>query len=254
MNIKRKVTALIILSAIAIVASTVEAQSDLMGAWHLNVTNTTFGISFQDLRTYHAGGTMTGTSSVLPTLVESPAHGAWSRQGNDFVETFMVFEFDSTKQLIGRVQVRGIIRLIGSDSLSTTWNADFILPNGNVIPNVATGNGTGSRIRLQTVTLVDQKTNEVPASFEVLQNYPNPFNPSTTIRFEVPKASYINLKVLDALGREVRTLVDRNYTSGAYFQVWDGKDNNQLPAPTGVYFLQMNAGGYVSTKKMTLIK
>jgi serine/threonine-protein kinase len=68
------------------------------------------------------------------------------------------------------------------------------------------------------------------------------------------------LKLLDELHDfsksqyEVRTLVDRQYTSGSYFQVWDGKGNNQLPAPSGIYFLQMNAGGYVSTKKMTLIK
>lgn len=254
MNIKKNITVLIILCSVAVLASTAAAQDDLTGAWLLNIKNVTFGLSAQSLRTYHAGGTMTEISSGFPTLLESPAHGVWSHQGNDFIETFMVFEFDSTKQLAGRVFVRGSIRLIGSDSLDTTWNADFILPNGNVIPNVATGNGTGKRIRLQTVTSVDQKTNEGPASFEVLQNYPNPFNPSTTIRFEVPKASYINLKILDVLGREVRTLVDRKYTPGAYFQVWDGKDNNQLPAPTGVYFLQMNAGGYVSMKKMTLIK
>jgi hypothetical protein len=254
MNIKRKVTALMILSSIVVMASNVTAQSDLTGAWLLDMTNITFGVTFQDLRTYHAGGTMTETSSGFPILDESPAHGVWSRQGSDIVETFMLFAFDSTKKLTGRIQVRGLIRLIGSDSLSTTWDADFILLNGRVISNIATGVGTGRRIRQQTVTSVNQKMSEGPASFEVLQNYPNPFNPSTTIRFEVPKASYINLKVLDTLGREVRTLVDRQYTSGSYFQVWDGKDNNHLPAPSGVYFLQMNAGGYVSTKKMTLIK
>jgi hypothetical protein len=58
------------------------------------------------------------------------------------------------------------------------------------------------------------------------------------------------LKILD----ELHEFSKRQYTSGSYFQVWDGKGNNQLPAPSGIYFLQMNAGGYVSTKKMTLIK
>jgi hypothetical protein len=254
MNIKRKVTALIIISSIAIAASNAAAQDELVGTWMIDMKNITFNVPFKDFQTYHTGGTMTEVQSVLPTLSESPGHGVWTQQGNDYNATFVVFEFDTTKQLIGTVRVREAIRLINQDSISITWKADFILLNGNVIPNLAEGIGSGNRLRLQTLTAVNESSHKTPASFEVLQNYPNPFNPSTTIRFEVPKASYINLKVLDALGREVRTLVDRQYTPGSYFQVWDGKDNNHLPAPSGVYFLQMNAGGYVNTKKMALIK
>lgn len=168
--------------------------------------------------------------------------------------TFVVFEFDTTKQLIGTVRVREAIRLVSQDSISITWKADLILLNGNVIPNLAEGTGSGKRLRLQTLTAVNESSHNAPASFELLQNYPNPFNPSTTIRFEVAKASYVNLKVLDTLGREVQTLVDRSYGPGSYFQVWDGKDSRNMPAPSGTYFLRMNAGGYVDTKKMTLIK
>lgn len=254
MNSKRKATALVFLLAIIMMASNVAAQSDLTGAWVLHMTNTTFNVPFQSLRTYHAGGTMTEQSSTFPRLEESPSHGVWNRQGNDFVETFMLFAFDSTKQVTARIRVSGIIRLIGSDSLTTTWSADVILLNGTVIPKVAIGIGTGNRIRLQTLTAVNETPNTAPASFELLQNYPNPFNPSTTIRFEVAKASYVNLKVLDTLGREVRTLVDRSYAPGAYFHVWDGKDSRNVSAPSGTYFLRMNASGYVDTKKMTLVK
>lgn len=254
MNNKRKATALVFLLAIIMMASNVTAQDDLTGAWLVNATNTTFGISFESLRTYHAGGTMTEVASALPTLTESPAHGVWERQGNDCNVTFMVFGFDSSGQLSIRIKVHEVIRFISSDSISITWKADVILLNGNIIPNVAEGFGSGARLRVQSLTAVNETPHNAPASFELLQNYPNPFNPSTTIRFEVAKASYVNLKVLDTLGREVRTLVDRSYGPGSYFQVWDGKDSRNLSAPSGTYFLRMNAGGYVDTKKMTLIK
>ncbi|RIK78036.1 hypothetical protein DCC62_08550 [candidate division KSB1 bacterium] len=184
MNNKRKATALVFLLAIIMMASNVTAQDDLTGAWLVNATNTTFGISFESLRTYHAGGTMTEVASALPTLTESPAHGVWERQGNDCNVTFMAFGFDSLGQLSIRIKVREVIRFISPDSISITWKADIILLNGNVIPNVAEGFGLGARLRLQPLTAVNETPHNAPASFELLQNYPNPFNPSTTIRFE----------------------------------------------------------------------
>lgn len=251
MNSKRKAAALYVLVALITMAANVAAQDDLTGTWLIKATNTTFGISFESLRTYHAGGTMTEVANELPP---QPAHGLWARQGNDYADTMMLFAFDSTGKFIGRVRVRSRITLIGQDSLTQTWEADFISPTGVVSPNASQGTGRCSRILLQTVTAVNESPRHAPISFELLQNYPNPFNPSTTIRFEVAKATYVNLKVLDSLGREVRTLVDRSYGPGSYFQVWDGKDNRNISAPSGTYFLRMNAGAYVDTKKMTLIK
>lgn len=251
MNNKRKATALVFLLAIIMSASNVAAQEALVGAWALKMTNTVFGITFDDLRTYHAGGTMT---EVTRELLESAGHGVWAIHGNGYADTFTLLELDSSRNVIGKVKVRSTITMIGQDSLTLIWEADFILPTGVVLPNVTRGAAQGSRIRLQTVTAVNETPHAAPASFELLQNYPNPFNPSTTVRFEVARASYVNLKVLDTLGREVRTLVDRSYGPGSYFQVWDGKDNRDISAPSGTYFLRMNAGGYVDTKKMTLIK
>lgn len=252
MNNKRKATALVFLLAIIMMASNATAQEALVGSWLMKYTNTVFRISFEELQTFHDDGTM--TSETESVITESGGHGVWARQGNGYADTYYIFEFDSSGNVIGKVRVRSFTTLIGQDSLTQTWEADFILPTGTVLPNVTHGTGKGSRIRLQTLTAVNETPHEVPASFELLQNYPNPFNPSTTIRFEVGKASYVNLKVLDTLGREVRTLVDRNYAPGSYLHMWDGKDGNHLPAPSGTYFLRMNAGGYVDTKKMSLIK
>lgn len=254
MNLKKNVIVIAVMIVMASLVLNAAAQEALVGAWDLKMTNTTFGVKFEDLRTYHAGGTMTEVQSVLPTLNESPGHGVWARQGNDYAETFVVFEFDSSGNLLGKVRVRSITTLIGSDSLTQTWQADFILPTGTVFQNVAQGTSRGSRIRLQTVTAVEQETAQPPTSFELQQNYPNPFNPATTIHYRVANSTFVNLKVLDTLGREVRTLVDRKVPAGGYVAQWDGKNDQQQPVPTGTYFLRMNAGGHVSSKKMTLVK
>jgi hypothetical protein len=89
----------------------------------------------------------------------------------------------------------------------------------------------------------------VPTAFVLNQNYPNPFNPSTRISYFVPKESFVTLKVYDFLGREVKTLVNENKSTGSYDVVFDASD-----IPSGTYFYNMNADGYSETKKMILLK
>ena len=91
--------------------------------------------------------------------------------------------------------------------------------------------------------------NLVPASYSLSQNYPNPFNPSTTINFVIPKASFVNLKVFDVLGNEVATLVDENKDAGKYKIVYDAQN-----LASGIYIYKLVTDGYISTKKMVLIK
>lgn len=92
-------------------------------------------------------------------------------------------------------------------------------------------------------------TVNVPESMELMQNYPNPFNPSTTITFKMPARSQATLKVFDALGREVRTLVDEVLSSGIYNVTFNASDLS-----TGVYFYRLQAGNNILTKKLMLIK
>jgi exo-beta-1,3-glucanase (GH17 family) len=101
---------------------------------------------------------------------------------------------------------------------------------------------------------VQESSENVPASFELLQNHPNPFNPSTTIRFALPQPSLVTIKIYDILGREVRTLVDRKFEAGRFAEIWDGKDNRQLPVSSGVYLMRMQAGGFVKVKKLVLVR
>lgn len=174
MNLKKNLIALAVMIIMTSLVSSAAAQGQLVGAWDIKMTNTVFGIAFDDLRTYHAGGTMT---EVTRELLESMGHGVWVSQGNGYADTFTLLELDSSRNVIGKVRVRSTITLIGQDSLTLIWDADFILPTGVVLPNVTRGEGKGSRIRLQTHTSVaEQETAGAPASFELQQNHPNPFN------------------------------------------------------------------------------
>lgn len=85
--------------------------------------------------------------------------------------------------------------------------------------------------------------------FYLYQNYPNPFNPSTTIKYSVPKLSFITIKIYDVLGSEVAVLVNEEKPVGTYELNW-----NAVNLPSGVYFYQLKAGSYVETKKMILLK
>ncbi|MGH2574808.1 MAG: SBBP repeat-containing protein, partial [Ignavibacteria bacterium] len=95
-------------------------------------------------------------------------------------------------------------------------------------------------------------SNEIPKEFKLWQNYPNPFNPSTTINFDLPVKAFVNLIVYDVLGREVTALINENLIAGKYELKLDA---SQLPNITsGVYFYKLNAGEFIDTKKMILLK
>lgn len=94
----------------------------------------------------------------------------------------------------------------------------------------------------------------VPLTFELSQNYPNPFNPSTTIRFSIPNAARVELKVYNILGQVVKTLVDQQQEAGVYQVVWDGKDERGRNVSSGIYLYQIKAAGFIETMKMLLVK
>jgi hypothetical protein len=100
----------------------------------------------------------------------------------------------------------------------------------------------------QTPTAIeDEKV--VPLVYALNQNYPNPFNPSTVIRFTLPSDGMVTLKVFNALGQEMATVVNDAMKAGSYNVTFDASKLS-----TGVYFYQLNAGKFVDTKKMMLLK
>jgi predicted extracellular nuclease/cytoskeletal protein CcmA (bactofilin family) len=96
--------------------------------------------------------------------------------------------------------------------------------------------------------------------YELIGNYPNPFNPSTEIRFAMPEAGAVTLRIYSLNGRLVRTLVNGNYASGKHQIVWDAKDEKGSTVATGMYFYQLvvqklnGAAAFAATKRMMLVK
>lgn len=90
---------------------------------------------------------------------------------------------------------------------------------------------------------------QLPSEYLLSQNFANPFNPFTKIKYSVSQTLRIQIKVYDVLGNEITTLIDEEKPAGSYEITW-----NALNLPSGVYFYQLKAGGFIETKKMVFIK
>ncbi len=91
--------------------------------------------------------------------------------------------------------------------------------------------------------------NNIPHSFILQQNYPNPFNPTTNISFSIPANTFVTLKIYDVLGREITTLVNDILSAGNYTNSFNAENLS-----SGIYFYKLEAGGFIQTKKMVLIR
>jgi photosystem II stability/assembly factor-like uncharacterized protein len=111
------------------------------------------------------------------------------------------------------------------------------------------GYGIWRRPLSEMITAVKELDILLPSSFSLDQNYPNPFNPSTTIRYSIPHASYVTLKVFNRLGDEVTTLVSKQLPPGSYTATW-----NAAGSASGIYFYRLQTTDDVSTKKFVLLK
>lgn len=100
-----------------------------------------------------------------------------------------------------------------------------------------------------TGTGVIDSRDRLAGRFSLGQNFPNPFNPTTSISYRLPQSTYVDMKVYDSLGREVRTLVDSRQRAGDHIVAFNGDD-----LPSGVYLYRMITDGFTQVKKMLLLK
>ena len=134
--------------------------------------------------------------------------------------------------------------------LEQLWDADSL----NIIVFVQS---TASMTVYQSETISYNELNvtglnnskTIPGEFVLEQNYPNPFNPSTTIQYQIPKREFVTLKVFDALGNEVATLVNDEQQAGSH-----SVNFNSAGLASGIYFYKLQAGNFITTKKMVIMK
>lgn len=162
------------------------------------------------------------------------------------------FAYDSTKSLIIQLEHRG-----------ATGSANYIHAHTFLTGKRRTYSNTANPFGVQgqdayivhfgvdmSLTGIEPSVNsQIPKEFNLEQNYPNPFNPVTKINFDVPKSGLVTLKVYDILGKEIAVLVNENKNPGSYSVDFDGYSFS-----TGMYFYRLESNGFISTKKMMLIK
>ncbi|MBU1937955.1 T9SS type A sorting domain-containing protein, partial [bacterium] len=98
-------------------------------------------------------------------------------------------------------------------------------------------------------TDTDPLTATLPSSHQLHPNWPNPFNPTTTIRYDVKQTSHVRIIIYNLLGQETARLIDEQLPTGSYRVTW-----NAFDLPSGLYLCQMEAGDFVQTRKMILLK
>lgn len=109
-------------------------------------------------------------------------------------------------------------------------------------------------------TDVRQESRQVPGAFSLGQNYPNPFNPTTTIRFDIQRASHVEISVYNVLGQKITTLFAGTRNPGTYSTEWNGTTGSGLPVSSGLYFVRMNATvdataeSFTALRKLLLLK
>jgi photosystem II stability/assembly factor-like uncharacterized protein len=124
---------------------------------------------------------------------------------------------------------------------------DFVTIGSNAIGYVAGTNGTIARYEGAITSISKQPS--ISNKYSLEQNYPNPFNPTTKIKFTIPNAQFVTVKIFDVLGKFVMSICNEEKPSGTYELNFDG-----IGLSSGIYFYQLQAGNFIETKKFTLIK
>lgn len=145
---------------------------------------------------------------------------------------------------------------VASETLLNFSYVDSLLPSGDEVHYRILGIDKNENQEISETLVVDissftgiEDLGDIPTEFKLSQNYPNPFNPTTTINYSVPEQSHITLKIFDALGKEVTSLVNELKAIGNY-----SVEFNAANLTSGVYFYQIKADHYIQTKKMILLR
>jgi hypothetical protein len=155
----------------------------------------------------------------------------------DTLQGVTAFAFANLKDQIQNQKIFGT-KVVGKAARPVNLIYQFYDSEGELI-----GQGTES-IMLKAV----------PEEFALYQNYPNPFNPVTTINYDLPQQTHVNLMIYDILGREVVKLISEEISAGYQSVIWNTRNNFGQPVSAGIYFYQIQTKDFVKTRKMVLLK
>jgi hypothetical protein len=211
--------------------------------------NTAFGGFVSVSQGQFGGGRIaSGTLEIYPTFTDSLK--------NNYVS---IFRPTNTFTDNGKNDDQSIVASVGAFNINSkdTAKIAFAVISGNSLGDlIATARQAQKDYAVMNPfgPATEVKKGIVPVEFALDQNYPNPFNPTTTIRFALPNDSKVSMKIYDVLGREVRTLINGDVAAGTNAIEWNGKNNFGTSVASGMYIYRIEAGSFVATKKMMLLK
>ena len=144
---------------------------------------------------------------------------------------------------------------------SETWpfdSAQYLLLNIAIEPSVTSSFIESEMeidyVRVYEASTLSTQTQTVPVYFNVFQNFPNPFNPITTLKYDLPEDSFVDITIYDMLGNVVNNLINQNQRRGYKSVQWNATNNEGQPVSAGVYLYTIQVGQFRQVKKMILLK
>jgi len=197
------------------------------------------------------GFTSSGWTTVYTSPSYTPAGTGWQ-----FIDLTTPFYYNGTQNLLIEICFHNTSwtanTTVNSSTTTGTMTFHYHMDNGTGCTITGTNSATSRpNICMVENLLVGNSGGQIviPGQFSLLQNYPNPFNPSTSIKYNIPKQSFVKLTVYDILGREITTLVNGMKKPGPYEVTFDGTGY-----ASGVYIYKIEAGDFTDVKKMVLLK
>ena len=171
------------------------------------------------------------------------------------VSTFNHIDEGLIKVIVFDIAGDFIIPNENNDLLKMSFNFfGDVLDESNVnINNVIVSGPKGSVANVSS-NVISAAIKLVPGVFALHQNYPNPFNPITEIRFDIPKATTVNVSVFNLMGQKIKTLKNEKITPGYHVVQWDGTNDNGMQVSTGMYFYTLQTGAKSVMRKMLFLK
>jgi hypothetical protein len=211
--------------------ATIKYNSNLAQQWVARTTDAGFdipdAICVGDTNSVYVTGSSIGSGTgydYLTIKYRSDGSESWRRREfgssntNDYASSIAFFDVDH---------------------VYVTGSANFTPPGSTVFYTLRYSNLVG----------IEPISSVIPDNFVLSQNYPNPFNPNTTIKFDIPKESFIKVAVYNVMGQELEVLVNQQVKAGEYKVTW-----NASKYASGIYFYKLISSGFVETRKMMLIK
>ena len=250
----------------------------------INIVGDIFAGTFQSGGAYRSTDNGNSWTAINSGLSSDALSFAINSDGYIFAGTYSSGVFRSVESTIP-VELISFTASVNENNVTLSWttatetnNQGFEVQrsNGGEFEPIAFVNGNGTTTEVQIYSYIDRNVKDgsysyrlkqvdfdgtfeylnvvevnvaAPSVFALDQNYPNPFNPTTTINYYVPEVSFISLKVYDVLGNEIATLVNENKPAGNY-----KAEFNAAGIPSGIYFYRIQAGSFIDTKKMILLK